>query len=616
MKNFYLFLLIALFLSIPAFAQNPKPASRKPSTVKPQTPPANEKEEFEKAVAQTDLTEKIAALQKFAADFPNSSERVHALELVVSARAQLADEKLRAGDAAAGIELFRQAVADAPVPMSDKLFSEVILQFPTNLFYSRQQPAAAEIAGAIEEKVGGNAKQVLGLAMFYIGIENVSEARRLADKAIALEPNLPAAYQILGLANRMDFQLNEAIAAYTKAAELDPDSAVSKRSLAEMKRAVGKPVEAAALYRQVLEKNAGDAAARTGLILSLFDSERQPEAEAEMNKSLAENPNNLFLLTGAAYWYAAHNDGAKAVDLGQKAVAVEPRYTWAHIALARGFVLQKQFEDAEKQLLAAQQYGNFPTLNYELAAARLAAGFYEEAARELEKSFTMADGLIQTRLGNRVPKSGKNFIELLAEERRAGIFEPLAADSSESAEKLKQLLILNQKTASADAADIEIKQAADEFVKGDDGAKTRRQTYAANRLSQAKKNLPNPLESSGTAAKPAPSPLFGSVIITVPKTETANSENCRLELGQESITILANGGKIGVLAGFQGDGELAKIAASSNSPADIEVSLDAEIGKTSNRAFFIIKSVSAKTGIFTVTFDSPCGKKEIQVKVR
>ena len=912
MKKFCLFSII-LLLSVAAFAQKSRPATKKTPAVKAVEVVGSEKEEFAKAVAETDLTQRINALQKFTDAFPQSDEKTHALELIVSSRAQLADQKLRGGDTAAGVELFKQAVADAPSPLADKLFAEVVLQFPTNLFYAGQSPAAAEIARAIEEKIGDNAKQVLGLATFYIGTENGAEARRLAEKAIALDPQMPAAYQTLGLANRLDFQLDESVAAYAKAAELDPDSVSSKRSLAEMKRAVGKPDEAAAIYRQLLAKNPDDLTAQTGLILALFDSNKKTEAEAEMSKSLEKNPNNLFLLVGAAYWYAARNDAAKAVDLGQKAVAIEPRYTWARIALARGLIMQNRFTDAEKQLLAARQYGNFPTLDYELAAVRFAAGFYEEAARQLEKSFAVANDLVQTKLGNRIPRDGQSFIRVLADERRASIFEPLTADSPENADKLKSLLLFHQNLA-ADNNDT-LEQAADEFVKGNDPSKTYRQIYAANQLLQAKKGLPKVLDltqsavggvdaaletpnapsavladqlfesrtlaisrgevvvvpdvprrtlaavvrgrieeiagwtlfnqnkpqeaivrlkravsilpeksagwrssmwrlgvafdaadkpaealdayvksyldsapdaikyaaiervyqkvngsldgldekigakpidntiafsppvtettdaraiepgsspasaptADGTpettpiptpeifaaapksetapkvlpaaspspqatekiAVEPAPTPeisaspaatpqiniktetaapdsLFGSVIITVPKTVVAKSagndskpaqsgsqntedkpsetaekskaatnsgtarirvivtennentdpENCRLALDQENINILANGGKLGVMVRFQGAGDASKIVAASSSPTDVEVTLDPDIGKSPNSAFFIVKSVSPKTGIFTVAFESPCGRKELQVKVR
>jgi tetratricopeptide (TPR) repeat protein len=70
-------------------------------------------------------------------------------------------------------------------------------------------------------------------------------------KPFSLEPNLPAAYQTLGVAHRLDFQFEESVSAYTKALELGANSTISKRSLAEMKRATGKPAEAVALYREI-----------------------------------------------------------------------------------------------------------------------------------------------------------------------------------------------------------------------------------------------------------------------------------------------------------------------------------------------------------------------------
>jgi tetratricopeptide (TPR) repeat protein len=908
MKKSALLLFLILF-SLAAFAQKPKPTKKTASFSKmTAVNTGNEKDEFAKAVGQKDAAERINALRKFAVNFPKSNEKTRALELIVSARAEIADEKLRLSDTASGVELFTLAVRDAPTPVSDKLFTEILLQIPANLFARSQQKAAIEVARLIEQKVKGNANQILGLATFYLGTENSAEARRLAEKAIAINPNLPAAYQTLGLASRVNFQLEEAANAYAKALELDTSSAVSKRSLAEMKRATGKTDEAVALYREILAKNESDAAAQTGLALSLFDTDKRAEAEAEMEKSLAQNPNNLPMLVGAAYWYAAREDGAKAVELAQRAIAVEPRYTWAYIALARGFVLQKRPLEAEKALLTAKQYGNFPTLDYEIASVRLAAGFYREAADELRKSFALKEGLLQTRLGGRVPVEAKNFIELLALERRASIFEPLAADSSENADRIKSLLDFSQKLESAEASESAVAEAADEFVKGDDKMKVHRQIFVANQLSENKRALPkvlqltraavsgvdsaldaaNPsaailadqlyesrrlamirgqliivpevprqtllsilrgrieeisgrtlyqqgktseavvrlkravsvlpeksawwraslwqlgtaLEADGksrealdayiksyissepdatkriviesayqkingslegldqkigaksvaasveptaqpeqtasvseksvkeipasqisstpeskatpevstrlkTMTEPAPTPaaekaepsvakkkslpepkmentsavlpttkpntekkqtvvkqnpetklLFDPIVIIVPNSETTKSKDenvgkenetkdkslekkndsdadkspvvtekssgsqerqiaqCKIIASQENISLLRGGGNLGILVGFEEAGDLKDITASSSSPKNIEVTLEPEIGGQSGRAFFVIKSISSKKGVFTITFDAPCGKKNVLVNVR
>ena len=495
MKNLAVILTIILF-SLAAFAQTPRP-TRKP--ISAARNPVGEKDAFEKAAALTNATERVTALQKFIKDFPRSEQKPRAAELIFIARATLADEKLRSKDTIGGTELFKLAVRELPKPVSDRFFTEALLLLPNGLYFRGERIAAGEVARLLEEKAEGNAKQILALTTFYFATEDAAEAKRLADKAVGLEPNLPAAYQAVGVAHRLNFNLEEAAAAYSKALELDAVSAVSKRNLAEMKRALGKPLEAIALYREILSANTADGAARTGLILALFDAENKTEAEAEMTKALAENPNDLPLLVGAAYWYAAHDDAAKAIEFAQNAIIAEPRYTWAHIALARGLIMQKRLPEAEKTLLTARRYGNFPTLDYELATVRLAAGFYRETADELRKNFAVKDGLVTTRLGGRVVANGKSFTELLAPERRAGIFQFAAADTSENAERLKSLLVLFQKLDHKETDDLEIAEAAEAFVKGDDKMKTHRQLFAAQQLVQRKKALPKVYELAKAA---------------------------------------------------------------------------------------------------------------------
>lgn len=123
-------------------------------------------------------------------------------------------------------------------------------------------------------------------------------------------------------------------------------------------------------------------------------------------------------------------------------------------------------------------------------------------------------------------------------------------------------------------------------------------------------------------------PLFEPIIITVPKTDvstnpktnnqTDKAQKCQIIVGQENISLSSNGGNLSVSVGFEGDlGDAKEIKAVSNSSEDVEVFIDPETGASSNRALFIVKSISAKTGTFIITFEAPCGgKKEIKVKVR
>lgn len=467
-------------------AKNTKPKT----TDKPKSPAPTEKEEFDKALAETDLALKIKALVAFIKKYPKSKLRLTAQNELVVARAQLGDERLRLGEREAGIALFKQAVDEMPVPVPDNLFTKVVVQFPTNLFYRGENKEAGEIAKTIEEKIGRNPGQLLQLTAFYLGTEDGATAKKMADKVLEIDPNNASAYQTMGLAHRINFELEECAAAYAKALELAPASVVSKRSLAEMKRATGKPAEAVQLYRELAEKDPADTSAQTGLILSMFDAGQVADAEEAMTKSLEANPNNLFLLVGAAYWYAAQKDGTHAVEMARKAVSIEPRYTWAHIAMARGLLLQKKPLEAEKVLLYARQFGNFPTLDYEIASVRLSAGFFEEAANELKRSFRVKDELVETNLGGRINKKEKGFIELLELERRASIFQAVSADNPETAEKLKNLLDLAQKLETADAKEDDLNKSIDDFVGGNDAMKAHRQLYAASRLLKQRKAEP------------------------------------------------------------------------------------------------------------------------------
>jgi tetratricopeptide (TPR) repeat protein len=375
------------------------------------------------------------------------------------------------------------------------------------LYFRNQRDAAEDIAKLIEEKISDNPNHLLGLAAFYLGTENGAEAKRITEKVIAIQPESAPAYQSLGFADRLNFDLEASVAAYQKALELNPGSVISKRSLAEMKRATGKSEEAILLFREVLEVNPTDQAAENGLVLSLFDAGKQSEAEPALTAALASNPNNFALLVGAAYWYAAHDQSAMAVELAGNAIKIEPRYSWAYIALGRALIQQKRPLEAEKILLIARQFSNFPTLNYEIASARMAAGFYREASDELRKSFEEKEGVISVNLGGRILKQGKTFTEILSFERLASIFEPAVADDSVAAAKLKSLLKFSETLNASETNEAKIADAADEFVAGEDKMKIHRSLFAANRLLEKRVALSKALQLTESAISKVDSSL-------------------------------------------------------------------------------------------------------------
>jgi tetratricopeptide (TPR) repeat protein len=112
-------------------------------------------------------------------------------------------------------------------------------------------------------------------------------------------------------------------------------------------------------------------------------------------------------------------------------------------------------------------------------------GFYDEAAEALRESFALKDDQIQTYLAGSRAASDTSFIELLAPERRAGIYQPTPADNAANAKTLKALLALS--FALTPGADGKIDEAtavaaAKDFAAGSDNMRGFRQVYAANRV--------------------------------------------------------------------------------------------------------------------------------------
>lgn len=468
----------------------PTNASRPRFAVPSNTPSTTEDEDESEEVELTltlPLPERIVKLKEFLDDYPNSKSRPRAIELLISSHAGLGDQKLKNGDTAAGIEQLMLAINEAPADMSDQLFSGVVAQIPLNLFLRGQRDAAVEAAQKIESRFGADPKRLLALAGFYLGIEEGNEVTRLATEAVKLAPDLAEAHHILGRGLHISLRLDDASAEYRRALELDPTSKKgTRRSLADLIRASGKAEEALELYREQLKAEPSDNAARAGMVLSLFDLGRFDEANKELEAALEGDQRNLALLSGGAYWFAAHNDAERALDLARKAVQLEPRYTWAQIALARALLGNKKPLDAERALRFARQYGNFPTLDYELANALSVAGLYQEAAEVLLQSFTFKDEKIEARLAGRVSAQEADFIQLLAPERRAAIFQFAAADNKTEAAIVKALLkfaaATNQFDETVTLDEATVAAAAKEFASGSDDMRVFRQLYAAGVL--------------------------------------------------------------------------------------------------------------------------------------
>ncbi|HET6976645.1 MAG TPA: TPM domain-containing protein [Pyrinomonadaceae bacterium] len=431
------------------------------------------------------LPERAVLLKEFLDTHPTSKARPRAIELLISTHAALGDQKLKNGDTVGGVEQLLRAIDEADVSITDKLFSGVIAQIPMNLYLRGEREAAFKAAQNVEQKFGTDPKRLLEVAGFYLGVERSSDTVRVGENAVKLAPDLAEAHRVLAVGLHLSLRLDEAAAEYKKTLELDPKSKASRGSLADLYRASGKPEDALALYNEQLAVDPKDRAARAGRVISLLDLSRTDEANSALETAFADDQRNLPLLAGTAYWFAAHENYEKAFDLARRAIAIEPRYTWAQIALSRAYLGLNSPLDAERAIRFARQYGKFPTLTYELANVLASMGLYDEASDALRESFTIKDDQVQTYLAGAVLTRESGFIELLGPERRASIYQPAGPDKPANAKMLKALLAFNTALTPGDNEKINESaavEAAKDFASGSDSMRTFRQMYAANRL--------------------------------------------------------------------------------------------------------------------------------------
>jgi uncharacterized membrane protein YgcG/tetratricopeptide (TPR) repeat protein len=464
---------------------------------------ADESEEVELTLTLP-LAKRAIALKAFLDKHPESKSRARATELLINTHAGLADQEFKAANAASAIQHLQQAINDAAdLAVTDQVFNDLIAPIPANLYGRGEHIAAFKIAQDIETKFAKDPKRLLGLAAFYLNVERGDDVIRVAEAAVKAAPDMAEAHRVLALGYHISLRIDEAAAEYKRTLELDPASKVSRGSLADLYRASGKTEEALALYNEQLAADPKDRAARAGKVISLFELDRADEANRELEAALADEPRNLPLLAGVAYWLAAHNNSEKALDLALRATVVESRYTWAQIALARSLAGLNRPLEAERAMRFARNYGKFPTMTYELASVLSSMGLYDEAVDVLRESFSLKDDQIQTLLAGHLPASEANFIDLLAPERRASIYQKTAADTLANAKSLKALLAFNAAITAEKIDESAAAATAREFASGTDNMRAFRQLYAASRLLRHNVALPTVLELTDEARQAA-----------------------------------------------------------------------------------------------------------------
>ncbi|MBI3757948.1 MAG: tetratricopeptide repeat protein [Deltaproteobacteria bacterium] len=228
--------------------------------------------------------------------------------------------------------------------------------------------------------------------------KNLEQALERAQRAIALNDSQPDAHQLLGSVYLGKQQPEQALAEAERAITLDPNYADSYQMLAHVLNHVGRSEEAIGVAEKALRldprsPNAAWYLWELGRAYRLTG--RVEEAIATLKQVLIRNPNlqSTYPELALSYlqewiWQLSPDPRAleQALEVAQRAIALNDSFPWAHSVLGRVYLWQKQPEQALAEEERAIALDPNLACYAALAASLNAVGKLEEAIGVAEKA--------------------------------------------------------------------------------------------------------------------------------------------------------------------------------------------------------------------------------------
>ena len=213
-----------------------------------------------------------------------------------------------------------------------------------------------------------------------------ANARSAAERAIALDPRLPEGYLALGVA-RLQYELNWQAAAelIEKARALDPNNTLMFELAGHLTQATGSLHESIVNFRHASERDPLNVLMRRYLARMLNYAGQYQEAVQVLREAIATNPG----------FPAIHYElGRALLGLGDRQAALaafeaEPSQTWRYIGVPLGYHAMKRTAAANAAMteLVAQSKGS----EFQVAEAYAYFGDTDQAFHWLERAHTQHD---------------------------------------------------------------------------------------------------------------------------------------------------------------------------------------------------------------------------------
>ncbi len=289
----------------------------------------------------------------------------------------------------------------------------------------------------------------IGIARLYSGpLKSAEKALAAATKARSLAPRDPQALAVLGTAKLRAGLPQEAYGLFKDASGEIGDNPAFQADFAEAAYLLGRTGEAREVIAPVAASESPEsAAAKRFLLLTSPDAGEHPDAAAEVEKALAENPADVaaLMVRGQLETIA----GKDAVTTYREILKIQPGFDAARVRLA-GVLLQDSTKLDEALSLARQARGKLPAdadlagilgiASYRKGDSRYAAQVLKELAtqRTLAAGEFFALGMSQAAIGdksgsvaNLTSAIGAGLDDAQAAEAKAALAKAEAPESSE-----------------------------------------------------------------------------------------------------------------------------------------------------------------------------------------
>ena len=221
----------------------------------------------------------------------------------------------------------------------------------------------------------------------------IDESIAQYQMALQINPGSAEAHSNLGIDFFEEGKTNEAIAQYQMALQIDPGVPQARNNLGLLLHHQGRLDEAIDQYQKAVQINPDNADARYDLAMALQEKGRTDEAITQYQEALRIKPDNAEALNnfGAALQQKGRMD--EAIACYQKAVQIKPGYADAQSNLERALLRQGRVDEAITHFQEVLRIRpDFAEAHYSLGNALLKKGSLDEAISQFQTAVQIKPG--------------------------------------------------------------------------------------------------------------------------------------------------------------------------------------------------------------------------------